>query len=276
MIVAIVIATTQMCDNGSKEIDPDSPEDIAKQLEAGTSQTLANQLIPLLKQNNQLAWIAKHTSEYSDPQIVELACREPAAIEFVYKWPSAKKTAQPYQDKVQKGAAPLLYCWDKRWGNVDYGGLPLAVTGACPTTFSMAYMAATGKTDMTPDMVAADAASAGMISEKGITSPQFVLEEGKRLKLNVREISASQDAVSEALGKRHLIVAHVKDSPNVSYDHWLLIADHLANGSVVIYDPTSTQNSAHAWDLATILDEADSLYEVGPGQSTSSARTSGK
>ena len=100
---------------------------------AGLPEELATAFTDELNRSDKLAGIAANADKYGDQGLLELALSVPEAIDFVAAYPTAEKTARPYEDAVTKGTAPQLWCWDARWGNVDYAGRALALTGSGPT-----------------------------------------------------------------------------------------------------------------------------------------------
>lgn len=263
ILVYVVITKTKSCSTDRFKENQDTSE-IEKLIEPGTSTALSQELKEKLKENKKYEWIAAHTSSYDDPKIIELALREPSALDFVYKWPKAEKIAHTYDEGVIKGSAPKLYCWDERWGYVNYGGLPLAITGSGPTTMSMAYMATVGKCDKTPATMAKIATDAGCVSESGETSPEFFTTQGAKIGVTCKEVDLSSNTATNALSQRHLVIAHMNKAPKDIGPHWILIADHQRNGLVTVYDPSSTKISNTQWDAETILKKCDLMYEVLP------------
>ena len=257
----VVITKTSSCST-DKFKQQEEKSEIESKIETGTPTALVQQLKPVLEQNQKIEWIAGHTSKYPDPKIIELALRESAAVDFVYTWPTAQKVAKTYDKGVIKGSAPKFFCWDERWGYVDYGGLPLAVTGSGPTVMSMAYMGTIGKSDKTPANMAKVATDAGCISETGETSPEFFTDHAKEVGLNCKETSPSKEAASSALSQRHLLIAHMNEDTGTTGPHWILLADHQQNGLITVYDPTSTAISSRPWDAEAILKKCDLMYEV--------------
>ena len=232
-------------------IDPEAPA------------SLQDKLTPVLEQNVKMNWIAANTSAYPDPRIVELAIREPAAIDFVYNYPTNPPQVGPYKKGVMKGTAPILYCWDKNWGAVDYGGVPLAVTGSGPTVFSMAYMGTFGLTDKTPADMAELAKAGGYVSEKGETSAEFFTNAAASVALKCRAVDKSEQTINLALSRRHFLVAHIASTSQSADDgHWILIADHAQSGALMVHDPTSTINTNQLWDPPQLLSKIDDLYIV--------------
>ncbi len=240
---------------------------VKDKIEPGTPASLEEKLIPILTRNEKISWIAANTSKYIDPRIVELALREPEAVDFVYDYPNNPPAPAPYTKGVQKGTAPVLYCWNSNWGAVDYGGLPLAVTGSGPAVMSMAYMGTFGKNDKSPADMAELAKSGGYVTEKGVTVADFFLNTAGTLGLECREVDRSEQTVSLALSKRHFLIAHMITNTHPQDEgHWILIADHAQTGALVIHDPTSTENTKQLWDGSQLLQDIDKLYVISEAQ----------
>ncbi len=265
---AFIIHSLPSCSSLNSTVDiPTEKINVKDKIEPGTPASLEEKLIPILTRNEKISWIAQNTSKYSDPRIVELALREPNAVDFVYDYPNNPPAPGPYTKGVQKGAAPTLYCWNNNWGAVDYGGLPLAVTGSAPTVMSMAYMGTFGKNDKSPADMAELAKRGGYVTEKGVTVADFFLETAGSLGLECREVDKSEQTVSLALSKRHLLVAHLTSNQHPQDEgHWILIADHAQTGALVIHDPTSTENTKQLWDGSQLLQDIDKLYVIAEAQ----------
>ncbi len=265
IIFAVVLLVMNMpsCSSLSSPTDIITKNSVKEKIEPGTPASLENKLIPVLERNQKIDWIAANTSKYSDARIIELALREPDAVDFVFNYPTNPPAVGPYSKGVQKGTAPVLYCWNNNWGAVDYGGLPLAVTGSGPTVLSMAYMGTFGKTDKTPATMADLAKKGGYVTEKGVTVSDFFLNSASQVGLECKVADKSEQTVSLALSKRHFLIAHLApSSPQKDDGHWILIADHAQTGALSVHDPTSTENTKQLWDGAQLLTKVDELFIV--------------
>ena len=264
-VVVILVFYMPSCSSlsSSKVENPATKISVKDKIEPGTPASLADKLTPVLERNEKMSWIAANTSKYSDARIVELAIREPDAIDFVYNYPTNPPAAGPYTKGVQKGTAPVLYCWNNNWGAVNYGGLPLAVTGSGPCVLSMAYMGTFGKTDKTPADMAELAKNGGYVTEKGITVADFFTNSADKVGLSCKVADKSEQTVSLALSKRHFLIAHMQESKRQQDPgHWILIADHSHTGALVVHDPTSTENTMQLWDAGNLLSKVDELFVV--------------
>ena len=234
----------------------------------GTPQDLADKIEPKLKEGDMWTWIAANTDKYENTALIELAIREPDALEFVYMLPSAEKTSSSYDESVLKGVAPKLFCWDKRWGYVDYNGQPLGLTGDAPVVFAMAYMGLTGQVDQTPASIGILANNKDYFTSNGDTTAEFFEKNASALGLKIAKIKADPSVLNACLANRNFVIAHFDSSRNSNKGHWVILVDHDQDGSITLYDPTSTSNSNHTWDPQTIAKSCDTFFQVSANDSS--------
>ncbi len=215
---------------------------------------------------------------------------------FVYGWTSSDHdTAQPYDDAVAQGEVPALYGWDARWGYLDYGGSPLAVTGSGPIACAMARIALLGNADQTPATIAQAATDAGKASGDSGTDASFFTEKGGDLGLAVAALdlagtaapgqdagqdspegdgpdqaaapgtAATGDALAKALGDGTYVLAQTGGGALGATPHWVLVTPG-DNGAVTVHDPTSSGNSSHQWDPATVASDVATALTVQPAK----------
>jgi hypothetical protein len=222
---------------------------------------MTSRLTTALDRNDKLSQIAANAGAYPSERMLALALDEPAAIDFVAAWPDADKVATAYSDAVTQGTVPALLMFDQRWGNVDYGGLPLGLTGSAPTCLSMAYMGLTGKADKTPADVASLLVEDGCAT--GETDPGTdstgLGSVASSLGLAMNGISADYDSISSALASGEVVVCEVRASTLTSYDHFVVLVAN-ADDTLGVHDPTSTEVSSHAWSYTTIASAAESVW----------------
>ncbi|MEY8436179.1 hypothetical protein AAK967_00305 [Atopobiaceae bacterium 24-176] len=258
---------------------------------------LQNSLKQALSRNAQLADIAERGTEYPE-SLIRLALSEPASVGFVYGWTSSDhETAQAYDDAVAKGTVPELYGWDARWGYLDYGGSPLAVSGSGPIACAIARMGLLGNAEQTPTTIAKAAADAGKASGDSGTDSTFFTEKAADLGLamaaldlqgasggaasssgqgdNAAEAGDSGtgdagqaqpgEALAKALGGSAYVLVETNGGALGSASHWVLVTAG-DNGAVTVHDPMSTANSSHQWDPATVAADAKSVLTVQPAK----------
>lgn len=248
--------SSQKVDNTEEQVNP-----VDSRVAYGTDEELTGELSDALDQGDDIEWIAKHADEYSDPRIIELALREPEAISFVRNLPDADATAEAYEDEVTQGTYPLLYDWDSRWGYVEYGGdgLPLGLTGSGPTCLAMAYMGLTGNSDKTPADMAELATEAGCDTGDAFCTGDLFTGQAAGLGLSCVQTGVTSDELLSALSTG-VVAAQVNAGTLTSDAHWVLIIAENDDGSVTVYDPTSSSVSSHSWDPGTIASSSAGFW----------------
>lgn len=229
---------------------------------AGVSEELTGEFTTALDRGEKLAQIAANASAYDDEGLLELALSEPDAIDFVAAYPEAEKTAQAYEDSVSQGTVPELYCWDSRWGNVDYAGRALALTGSGPTALAMAYMGLTGTADQTPATVAELVSEAGAAEGDSSMSAEFLTDSLSDLGLSCTSSTSNADNLTELLDAGTYVLLEASAGSLTDAAHWVVVVSENDDGSLVVYDPTSPEVSAHAWDAANLASSCNTLYGI--------------
>ena len=228
----------------------------------GVSEELTQQFATQLDRGEKLKDIAANANQYENQGLLELALSEPAAIDFVAAYPESSKEAQPYEDAVTQGTVPELYCWDARWGAVDYADAPLALTGSGPTALAMARMALTGTADQTPATIAQAVSDAGMAGGESGMSADFLGEPLAALGIASTDYAANADNLLQALETGSYVLIEVTAGSLTDATHWVLVTGSNDDGSVTVLDPTSPDVSSHTWDAATIASGATTMYAL--------------
>lgn len=244
-----------------EEQPKENPQD--SRVAYGADENITNELSPVLDRSEKLQQIAQNATSYPDDRIIELAINEPAAIDFVVQYPRANKDTSGYTGTVTQGTYPALYDWDASWGNMDYGDLPLGVSGSGPTALSIAYMGLTGNSDQTPATIANLALQNSMATGDSGTSADFFTQDIGDLGLTCTGIDANKESITKYLAANTPILAEVKADTLTTTAHWILATSADKNtGAVTVFDPTSTSVSSHAWDPGTIAASADIVFMV--------------
>ncbi len=240
----------------------------------GASENISQELSSALDNGEKLQKIAANATAYSDDRIIELALREPSAIDFVEQLPTASKDPQPYTGTVVQGTYPVLYDWDTRWAFMDYGSLPLGLTGSGPTSIAMAYMGLTGKSDKTPAVIAQLALDGNYATGASGTSSDFIKNAASSLGLSCTGLDATEANITGTLDDSTCILVELQAGTVTDESHWALLVSLNRDTSVTLYDPTSTSASAHTWDAGTIADSATTLYALTVDASASTDSSS--
>ena len=273
VLLVLVVVGVSSCVRGCTSTEPSSEANpVDARVAAGVSEDLTREFATELNQGEKLASIAANASSYTDQSLLELALSTPEAIDFVAAYPNADKSAQPYGEDVEKGTVPQLFCWDARWGNVDYAGHALAVTGSGPTSLAMAYLGLTGNNDKTPADLAALAAERDMNGGESSMLASFAEDVAGDLGLSVTGYPSSTENLTTNLQAGTYLLAEVKAGTLTDATHWVLLTSKDEGGAVTVCDPTSPEVSSHPWSASTLANATESLYAVtladGNGGST--------
>lgn len=264
VLVVLLVVGVSSCVRGCSANEPAQGEvnEVDARVAAGVSEDLTRQLAERLNQNEQFATIATNADQYQNEELLELALRVPEAVGFVASYPTMDTTAQPYGETVTQGTVPQLWCWDARWGAVDYAGGPLALTGSGPTALSMAYMGLTGKTDQSPADIAAAVTEAELVSGDAHMDGSYLEDHASDLGLSCKVYASNADNIPAVLDSGIYILAEAKAGTLTEDAHWIVIVSENGDGSVDVYDPTSPDVSAHSWAPGTIASACDNLYAL--------------
>ena len=267
LLIALIIGGTMLirgCVNERAAKKAAESQDTDTRVSLTISADMAKEFSTVLDRNDLFAKIALNADAVGDTRLLELALREPDAISYVagYAEKNAPKGASAYGDSASKGYYPKLFNWDTRWGYVTYGDGPMGLTGSGPTALSMAYIGLTGKTDQTPDALAKKATENEGIDKVYDTTPEFMVNTAEELGLEVEELSASSENMSENLQSGTAILVQLRERSLTDEAHWALAVGRNLDGSINLYDPTSSAVSEHPWDPNTIASGAAVFYAL--------------
>lgn len=235
---------------------------------SGASEHLTNEFTPQLNRSEKLAWIAQNADRYADERLPELALLEPEATDFVASVPDSDKKSADYTDSNEVGTYPLVYNWDARWGYVEYAGSNVGVNGSGLAALFMARAGLTGKTDLTPASLAADATSGGYTDETLGTAASFFTGKAADYGVAVKEYTPSGDNLKTILseGSTSIALVQLKANFTTPYAHWALVVSLNSDGSVSLYDPASASASMRPWAAGTIGANCDGMYQLTRGK----------
>lgn len=228
----------------------------------GASEEITAELGDALDKSEDLTWIASHADEYSDDAIIRLAIRESAAASFVRQVPNHDKKAQSYDEEVVKGTYPELYCWDERWGYVEYGGLPLGVSGSGPTVLFIATMGLTGSAEATPADIASIATEAGYDTGDARTSGALFTSAAGQLGLECTAIECSDAGLTTALTGGYVVAIETGTGTLTDEAHWVLAYATNGDGTIAVIDPTSIEATSRGWAAKTLGSGSTSMFAL--------------
>lgn len=262
-IIFLFVFILHACSANKSKTTTSTTNNTQGRIASGIPSNEAEQLEKAVDRSEQMQWIAQHANEYSDQRAISLAIAEPDAVNFVYQLPRANKSSQSYDQKVEKGTYPQLYCWDSRWGFLDYAGSCVGVMGSGPTCLSMAYMGLTGQTGQDPGSIAQLATNKGWAKDElGTSGDLFTSDEVKNWGLSVTKLDVKSSSFGQALKNGVIICAVKANSLTTQGAHYVLITKQNANGTVVVFDPTSTNTSNREWALATLVSNTTAAYGI--------------
>lgn len=274
LVIVVMVVGVTSCIRRNHDADNQKVEEAKPKNEqdarvaAGISASMTSRFTEGLDEAEALATIAENANMYDDDRMLSLALAEPSSREFVAAYPTSDKSTRPYDGKVTRGEVPNLYNWDEHWGAVTYGDGPLAVTGSGPTTLAMAYMGLTGKTDFTPTEIAQQANKSNYADGDTGSKDELFSKLGVSMGLTANEYDATSDTLLVSLGDTTVIAAEIKEDTLTDSPHWVLVVNVNSDGSVTVFDPTSTMVSSRPWDAATIAESSTKFYALSPSEST--------
>ncbi|MBR3317417.1 MAG: hypothetical protein IKG21_06340 [Atopobiaceae bacterium] len=269
VVFIVIIAGISSCVRGGGESAPQATEETQPKNEqdarvaSGVPAAVTSQFTEALDQADLLRKIAKNADKYKDDRMLKLALNEPDAIPFVANYPTSDKSSTPYDGVIKRGEVPLLYNWDSHWGAVTYGDGPVAITGSGPTTLAMAYMGLTGKADNTPTEIAQQASKSNYAEGESGSKAELFSKFAATLGLTTEPIESSENMIY-SLDDKTVIAAEVKADTLTDEAHWVLVVNVNNDGSLTVYDPTSSAVSSthNTWSPGTIANAATSMYTI--------------
>lgn len=229
---------------------------------AGVSAAMTSRFTEALDNAELLAQIAENADQYDDERLLLLALREPSSLPFVMAYPTSDKSSRPYDGDVVRGETPELYDWDEHWGAVTYGDGPLAVTGSGPTTLAMAYMRLTGKTDFSPTEIAQQASKSNFADGDSGTKAEMFYKLPSSMGLESTYYEPAAETLLYTLGENTVFAIELNAGTLTDDAHWALASGMNEDGSVNVYDPTSSSVTSRPWSIYTLASSSNSFYAI--------------
>lgn len=269
MIAGVTSCIRRNNDTASQTIEETKPKNEQDaRVAAGVSAAMTSKFTESLDDADVLASIAKNADKYDDDRLLTLALAEPSARSFVAAYPDSDKSSRAYDGDVKRGEVPSLYNWDEHWGAVTYGDGPLAVTGSGPTTLAMAYMGLTGKTDFSPTEIAQQASKSNYADGESGSKGELFAKLPASMGLTSNAYEPSADTLTLSLGDTTVFAVELKEGTLTDSAHWALVVNTNEDGSVTVFDPTSTMVSSRPWSAGTIAAASTSFYALSPSETT--------
>lgn len=193
-------------------------------------------------------------------ELLELAVRNPEALDFVVRYPR-EKDAQPAASvgAVERGTFPQLMQWDPRWGCAPYGDGLMALNGCGPTALSMVVCGLTGDGSVTPWTVARYADEAGYYVEGAGSKWELMSTGCQHFGLSARELPLDRFVMVRALEDGQPIVCSVGPGDFTTSGHFILLTG-VEDGKFRVNDPNRRSNSEKLWDYDTLAPQIRNLW----------------
>ena len=226
-------------------------------------QTLADELKDLADSHPEAQPLLDHPARY--PQaLLELATRNPEALDFVLDYPLKKdEPAAKTVGEVQKGEFPLLLQWDERWGYQTYGDGLIGLTGCGPTVLSMAVCGLTGDNTITPWVVARYAQEAGWYVDGSGSSWDLMREGCRHYGLQAEELPLDEEMVTRELENGHPVICSMGPGDFTTSGHFILLTG-MEDGQICLNDPNRPSNSEKRWDFDALAPQIRNLWVCSP------------
>ena len=163
-------------------------------------------------------------------------------------------------DEVTKGEIPLFMQTDKRWGYRTYGGSIMAESGCGPTCLSMVYCGLTGDDTWNPYRLACEAGKDGYYVEGSGSSWSMMTELAKKLGLTAFEIRYEEEDIRAELERGNPIICIMGPGDFTTTGHFIVLSGVKEDGSIIVRDPNSRENSKKTWELQRLMSQMRNLW----------------
>ena len=222
-------------------------------------QTLTDQLQALTDTRPEVRSLLEHPEQYPE-ELLELAVRNPEALNFVLDYPQKKDApAAETVGEVRQGEFPRLLQWDEGWGYQAYGDGLMALTGCGPTVLSMAVCGLTGNNTVTPFQVAQYAQEAGWYVDGSGSSWDLMREGCRHYGLEAEELPLNERSVTRALEEGQPVICSVGPGDFTTSGHFIVLVG-LEDGQIRVNDPNRRSTSAQLWDYHTLAGQINNLW----------------
>lgn len=156
---------------------------------------------------------------------------------------------------------------DPAWGSYLYGGSDPMVTHGCgPTALAMAVTSLTG-TPVTPIDTAEWAAQNGCFSQGNGSAHDIIPDGAKSYGLTVEKLAVmTPEGIRTALSYHKLLIFLMGPGEFADSGHFIVVYGYLADGTLQIADPASTQRSSRTWTADELISQLMTGAKAGgPG-----------
>lgn len=226
-------------------------------------QSLTDELQTLAEIRPEAQPLLDHPGRYPEA-LLELAVRNPEALDFVLDYPQKKDAhAAETVGEVRQGEFPRLLQWDEGWGYQTYGDGLMGLTGCGPTVLSMAVCGLTGDNTVTPWVVAQYAQEAGWYVDGSGSSWDLMREGCRHYGLEAEELPLDQGIVTRELNSGHPVICSMGPGDFTTSGHFILLTG-VEDGQIRLNDPNRPSNSEQLWDFDTLAPQIRNLWACSP------------
>lgn len=214
------------------------------------------------EQKERLEEIKEQAREQNVPErVISLIDQNEETVDFVRDYPEnyQEEPAETIESSYQEGEIPQLLQWDERWGYQTYGKGTIANCGCGPTCVSMVISGLTGRTEVTPYVVACYSEEHQLIDENDNTYWQLMTDMPEEYGLKVEETMLSEAGVAQALSEGKPIICSMGPGDFTDEGHFVVLTAY-ADGIVKVHDPFSQENSDKEWVYREISDQIKQMW----------------
>ena len=162
--------------------------------------------------------------------------------------------------EIFKGEIPLFLQTDARWGQCQYGDGTMAENGCGPTCLSMVYSGLTGDGRWNPYELAKKAEKAGYYVAGSGTSWSMMTELAEELGLTIIEVKYEEEKIRAELQRGNKIICIMGPGDFTTTGHFIVLAGVKEDGSIILRDPNSRENSEKSWELQQLMPQIRNLW----------------
>ncbi len=198
-------------------------------------------------------------------EMLEALANNPEMALFVEGYPSSDGEPKGgLTDAERKSEFPLFLQWDPRWGYAEYGDdSNIGLSGCGPTCLSMVLYSLLGEEEQTPDKIAKYAMENGYYMAGTGTAWALMQDYPATYGVEVRQCSASEWSMKNALDKGGLIICSMKPGDFTAGGHFIVIYAYDKEGFRV-NDPNCVARSRICWSFDEIGKQIKNMwiYEI--------------
>lgn len=194
-------------------------------------------------------------------ELIDLLKRNSETESFVLNYPLKKNLTYDINldEYAHSSSVPLFMQWDERWGYESYGDDMIALSGCGPTCLSMVCVYLLDDTSYNPKYISEFSENNGYCVADNGSAWTLISEGGKKLGLNVEELSLDENVVMQNLQAGNPIICVMGPGDFTSSGHYIVMTDYV-DGKIKINDPNSKVRSEKLWEFEDIKDQINNLW----------------